>query len=272
MNPPRGPTPYAGVNAVLGSLLPEIRAILGDQLVGLYLAGSLALGDFDPRSSDIDLVAVTGGALAADRFTALQALHARFAASGSAWRDRVEAVYIPQAALREPGPPGARHPVIERGGALAWEPLEGAWVVQCWTLRAHGVALAGPPPATLVPPVDPDALRRVSAAVALGWWRRAQTDPSWIDWMRHRPDHAFVVLTLCRLLYTLETGAVASKPGAARWAAQGPGRPWAALIAQAPGAQQATGMIAPRDLADTLGLLQYTAERFAPWTPASGDV
>jgi predicted nucleotidyltransferase len=36
-----------------------MQAVLRDRFIGLYLGGSLALGDFDPQRSDIDFVAVT---------------------------------------------------------------------------------------------------------------------------------------------------------------------------------------------------------------------
>ena len=58
------PTPYEDVNEVLALLLARQRAILGEGLVGLYLYGSLATGDFDRESSDIDFVAATAGELA----------------------------------------------------------------------------------------------------------------------------------------------------------------------------------------------------------------
>ena len=53
------PTPYAEVNAAVHQLFASLQAVLCEQLVGLYLGGSLALGDFNPRRSDIDFVAVT---------------------------------------------------------------------------------------------------------------------------------------------------------------------------------------------------------------------
>ena len=34
-------------------------AILGDHFIGFYLGGSLAVGDFNPLRSDIDIAAVT---------------------------------------------------------------------------------------------------------------------------------------------------------------------------------------------------------------------
>jgi predicted nucleotidyltransferase len=53
------PTPYPDVNEVLLTLLDNVRAILGDYFTGMYLYGSLASGDFDPRRSDIDFLVVT---------------------------------------------------------------------------------------------------------------------------------------------------------------------------------------------------------------------
>jgi Domain of unknown function (DUF4111) len=38
-----------------------IAAVLGSQLTGVYLHGSAVLGGFDPRRSDIDILAVSGG-------------------------------------------------------------------------------------------------------------------------------------------------------------------------------------------------------------------
>jgi len=43
------PTPYQDVTVFLDLLLSSMQAILGDHLVGLYLGGSLALGDFNPQ-------------------------------------------------------------------------------------------------------------------------------------------------------------------------------------------------------------------------------
>ena len=48
------PTAYPDVNAVLAELSASVQTVLGHHFVGMYLYGSLALGDFNPRSSDID--------------------------------------------------------------------------------------------------------------------------------------------------------------------------------------------------------------------------
>jgi streptomycin 3"-adenylyltransferase len=45
----------------------DARAILGDNLLGVYLHGSLAMGCFNPDQSDIDLLAVTGQHMTPDK-------------------------------------------------------------------------------------------------------------------------------------------------------------------------------------------------------------
>src|SRR5437870_11943178 len=110
MPEPLQPTPHADVNEALRELLAQAQTLLGSHFVGMYLSGSLALGDFDPNTSDIDLVIVTDAPLSDDRFAALQEMHARFAAGGSSWAARLEAVYIPEPALRRGAPTGAKYP------------------------------------------------------------------------------------------------------------------------------------------------------------------
>jgi len=46
--------------------------------MGLYLYGSLTTGDFDPESSDIDLLAVTSSGVSGAEFEALRAMHLEF--------------------------------------------------------------------------------------------------------------------------------------------------------------------------------------------------
>ena len=73
------PTPYPEVNALLRKLLASVQAILGKHLIGMYLDGSLASGDFD-QESDIDFVVVTDDEISGDLFSALEAMHERVAA------------------------------------------------------------------------------------------------------------------------------------------------------------------------------------------------
>ena len=70
----RPPTPHASVNAFVAELLRRLNTQLGDELLGLYVDGSLALGDFDEHS-DVDFVAVTRRPIAQQAFERLQTMH-----------------------------------------------------------------------------------------------------------------------------------------------------------------------------------------------------
>jgi hypothetical protein len=92
-----------------------------------------------------------------------------------------------------------------------------------------------------------------------------------LAWLRQRENQAFVVLTLCRLLYTLESGAVASKPGAARWAQQAVGQRWAGLIERALAGQQDSTEIPDSDADETVALIQHTVDRFRQWEASAPE-
>jgi aminoglycoside adenylyltransferase-like protein/nucleotidyltransferase-like protein len=257
-----GPTAYPVVNVALQEFLASVQVILGSRLRGVYLVGSLALGDFDPASSDLDIIVVTDGALVEDRITALRDYHTRFDASDSLWATRLEAVYIPQADLRVPASADASYPQVERDRPFFVEPLEPGWSVQRCTLHEHGIVIAGPNPRELLDPVDPDEMRRDGASIVHTWLDQAEHDPTWLDWARPRPYFAFVVATLCRLLYTLETGDVASKPAATRWARQTLDGRWASFIERSWAAGQKDDET-PQDDMDTLvSFIRYTAARY----------
>jgi hypothetical protein len=52
------PTAYPDINLMLTEWVDGVKAILGANVVGLYITGSLSYGDFIATRSDIDLQAV----------------------------------------------------------------------------------------------------------------------------------------------------------------------------------------------------------------------
>jgi len=55
------------VSDYLGAVTTRVRDVFGDHVVGVYTTGSLALGDYRPGRSDIDLIAVVDGSPSLDR-------------------------------------------------------------------------------------------------------------------------------------------------------------------------------------------------------------
>jgi len=261
-------TPYPDVNAVLHDFLTNVRTVLGDHFLGMYLSGSLALGDFSPDSSDIDFVVVTDAELSGDLLLSLQAIHARFNAGHSPWATEVEAAYISRDALRRYDPARARHPHIERGAdeVLDMDQLDTTWVLQRYILREHGVVVAGPDPRMLIDPVHPGDMRRAAAAQMLEWWGPMLHDPAPL-YRVALGYQAYAALTMCRIFYTLDTGGVVSKPVAARWAQRTLDERWTTLIERALAWRKSRTREASSqetrdaDVVETLALIDYTLER-----------
>ncbi len=215
------------VSALLNRLLEGTTATLGDQFVGFYLHGSLALGDFDPARSDVDFLVVTDGPLPAERVKGLEAMHARIAASDLAWRTNYEGSYIPRQALRRFDREDSVHPVIRADGSFGHDRHGAEWVIQRHIIRERGVTLAGPAPRTLIDPISADVLREATLAMLEGWWAPQLKDPFRL---RGSEYQAYAVLTMCRALYTLHSGAIATKPQAASWAMEHLNSEWHDLI------------------------------------------
>ena len=252
------PTPFNDVNVVLHEFLARIRTLLGNHFQGMYLVGSLALGDFDPLNSDIDFIVVTDTEIGDDLFDGLQDIHAQFAVSTSPWAERIEAIYIPRSALSRTTPSTSPYPQLEKGTRLFKAPLESGWVFQCISIRDRGVVIAGPEPRALVGPINSQDLYSASANITSTWIEQVETDPTWLPWLRQRSAQSFVILTLCRLLYSMAMGAVTSKPRAADWARKELGEPWTTLIEGAQARQHEAGNITQSEEDETLAFIRFT--------------
>jgi hypothetical protein len=268
LNQSINPTPFPEVNAILNVLLPDVQAILGKQFIGMYLYGSLAYGGFD-QDSDVDFVVVTQDELPDALFLDLQAMHARISTLASWCATQLEGTYIPQHALRNYDPVRALHVHIDRGRDEHLKRMEieaadlsrawwGGWVLLRAVLRENGLPLAGPTLKTLIEPVALDELKQAMLAILEGWVEPLLMEP---DQIKNRGYQSYIVLTLCRILYTLEYGTIVSKPVAARWTQEKFGKPWSALIERAWTGRHNPGAQASRqDMNGTLDFIRYTLE------------
>ena len=265
------PTPYPEVNILLKELLESAQAILGDHFIGMYLDGSLTSGDFD-QDSDIDFVVVTDIEISGSLFSALQAMHDRIATIDSWCAIQLEGSYISRHALRRYDPAHALHPNIERGKGerLKMAQHDEAWAVHRYVLRERGITLAGPAPHTLIDPVAPNDLRQAMLKTLHGWAAHILDNPAQ---MKDRGYQSYTALTLCRILYTLHYGTVASKPVAARWAQETLDNRWMTLIERAWAGRHNPGLEAsPDDVNGTLEFIRYALEQNKkPAVPSEED-
>jgi hypothetical protein len=252
-------THYPEVNQLLQKLLKETQTILDGQFVGMYLFGSLTSGDFD-QDSDIDVVIVTADEISDDTFSALQVMHERIYTGDSPWTIQLEVSYIPKRALWRYDPTNALHPHIDRGSdEFFMMQHDESWIVQRYVLHKRGITLAGPAPQTLIDPVLSSDLRQAMLVILNGWASQILEEPAKI---KQRGGQSYTVLSICRILYTLQYGTVVSKSAAARWVQETSSNRWMPLIERTWAGRHNPGAEAsPEDVNETLEFIRYTLDQ-----------
>ncbi len=210
-------TLYPDVNEAVNLLLHKVRGVLGSNFVGMYLHGSLASGDFNLETSDVDFVIVTTDVIQDETLKTLAAMHKHLLSHNQKWLDKLEGSYITQTAFRQYNPNDKTPwPTLnEKDFYLA--PHEPHWIIQRHIIREQGIVIAGPTPKSLIDPVYPNDLRNAVKSYLYKWWQPMLTDSTKLQSSDYQ---AYAILSMCRTLYTLQYGEIASKPVAAKWIQQ----------------------------------------------------
>jgi aminoglycoside adenylyltransferase-like protein/nucleotidyltransferase-like protein len=220
-------TPFPELDDLLHGLVDGVREVLGDNLVGVYLQGSFAVGGAD-EWSDADFLVVTEEPVGDAERPALDELHRRLFALPGHWPKHLEGSYVDRQLLRRPDPSRTKLLFLDHGSQeLAWDDHCNTAYIR-WALREHGIAVAGPEPRTLVDPVPADVLREEARARMTEWVDWAFSIPQMNRW--HQP---YIVVGVCRVLWTIEHGTVVPKRAAAEWALDALDPGWRPLIRQA---------------------------------------
>ena len=253
-------TPFPELDEVLAAFVDGVREVLGENLCGIYLQGSFAVGDAD-EWSDVDFLVVSEHSLGEPERPALDECHGRLFCLPVHWAKHLEGSYIDRALLRVPDPKRSKLVFLDHGSqALVRDDHCNTAFVR-WTLREHGITLMGPEPKTLVDPVPPAVLREEARERMPEWGAWACSIEQMSRW--HWP---YIVISLCRVLWTMEYGTVVSKRAAGEWALGTLDREWAPLIQKAlDDRPDPIGRwyqpAAPEDVEQTLAFVRYAASR-----------
>ena len=200
--------------AQLDALTAGIADDLGDDLVGVYLHGSLVLGCFNPQRSDVDVLVITRRPL--DDETRRRIAPILLDSSGQKERPRTPPYPLEVSFLTEAQLHPWRYPTpYDVHFSESWRPRveDGSWTrggedydlaAHITVVRAAGIALQGPPPLEVFPDVPHadfvDSLLRD------------------LDWCRKQNWKFYSVLSASRIWATLSIGGVQSKETGAVWA------------------------------------------------------
>jgi Domain of unknown function (DUF4111) len=215
-------------------VLDEYTALIHEQLPGLlagvYLHGSLALGAFDPRLSDIDFISITSRRCSATDIDSLRAIH-------DALRQRYPQAHLEGSYLQSDDlgrfedtiPP---HPHIH-DGVLHISGHFDINAVTWWVLKHRGITVVGPPAEHFDYQVDWDDLIAKMHHNMNTYWASFTTNPRRIAWLLTDDGIQWAVLGVLRQFYTFREHAITSKISAGIYGLQHTPRRWQHLIQEA---------------------------------------
>ena len=201
---------YPDLYHLLVTWRDDLIALLGENLVAVYVMGSLFMGDFAEASSDVDFLVVTVHPPTQEGVEQLARLHMRLG-DISPWGARLEGAYAAESALRPWGIDGTVV-AIEPGGPLCEGPSEYS-ADNMLALRDHSMTLYGPPATRVVPPVDRATLDEGLRAYLDDLIERARAPAPGLG------EAASWLLNIARCLFGLQTGRPCTKMEAAQWLA-----------------------------------------------------
>ena len=216
----------AQVSALLQTLTDRLPVLLGKNLVGVYVYGSLTQRAFNPTRSDVDCIVVTQRDLSDAQFKRLEAWLLR-ESKVNPWIARLQITVL----IRDEVLTMNSRACLFQFGRLTRSGSDGNPIIWMNVLKS-GVVLFGPPPDSFVPEITPEILFQALER-EIGYLREEISEKPDSEW-RDRPSYRiYAVLTLCRILYSFRKGAIVSKPRAARWAIKTLPQEWRELIGQA---------------------------------------
>ncbi len=203
-----------------------MQAILKENFLGAYLGGSFAHGGWD-AFSDVDFIVVIEQDLTPPVREELKVVHARIFTREHYWARHLEGSYFPKAILGDLSRTDEPIWYLDNGSLNFERSTHDNTLVVRWVLRECGVTLAGPEPSAWIPPVPEGMLKAEVWKTMQDWGGEVLRDDYRID---NRWAQAFTVLSICRMLHTLDVGEVHSKPEGAAWAKEALDPDWADLI------------------------------------------
>ena len=222
------------VSALLQQLNAQLPVILGRNLVGIYLCGSLTQRAFNPKRSDVDCIVVTERNLSRAQFGKLGSWLAR-AAQSNPWTTRLQMLFLIRNEVLTMNSKGC----LYQFGKLKRSGSDGNPIIWMNVLKS-GVVLFGPRPESFVPAITSEILFQALER-ELNYLREEISEKALSEWRDVPSYRAYAVLTVCRILYSFRKGTIVSKPVATRWAIKHLPEEWSQIILQALEINNATG-------------------------------
>jgi Domain of unknown function (DUF4111) len=203
------------IRPLLQDYLQLLSNGLPDLAEAVYLHGSIALGAFNDRLSDIDFITVLHHCPTANEIQHLQAIHQTLTTKYPQWT--LDGSYLQGHDLGQLPDAVTPYPYVAEGivHSQGYRDLN---LVTWWVLKHHGIAVLGLSPQTLSFRVSWDELVVRMHGNLNSYWRSWTRTPT--RWVQLLTDYGiqWAVLGILRLWYTFRENDITSKTDAGRYA------------------------------------------------------
>ena len=211
------------LSSLLAQMANDFPLILEENLVGIYLWGSLTYGAFDERCSDADCIVVTGRAIDEREFSALEIWFEKLLEQNP-WAGKLDMRFVIDNEFLDKTSTccGYHFGKLIRHGSDA-NPI--IWV----NIKQSGITLWGKPAAEIAPEVTREVLND-ALLLELEYLKEDLAsnagDKSDLAFFHN----SYAVLTACRIYYTARHNELVSKDAAAAWTLENVPARWHPII------------------------------------------
>ncbi len=199
------------INTFLGKVSSDLRGVLADNLLSVYVWGSVATGGFKEGLSDIDLVVVTKISITDKELLSLEVWTQELLAK-EPLAEVLDAVFIEQSALNF-GDGSSSKGGIEfwKGKINRTKNSLGDNPIVLDNIINGGMVVYGPHPSEIINPITRDkiinAINKELVELKMG----VEAHFNDLKW------RYYCVSTLCRMLFNIKNKSYSSKEGALKW-------------------------------------------------------
>lgn len=200
-----------------------------ENIIGIYLFGSLAYGGFNENSSDIDINVITKNLLNKNEMDIIKNIHKELIELNNIWGNRLEVSYTPIFMIKEKSIPKIPRPYFN-GKFYEKAGYGNEWLINNYLILNYGKNIYGQEYKKLINyDITIEDIKKSCLNDFYKEWHPKIIDS---EWLQNSENQAYIVLNICRIIYTIKNNKIGNKKESAKWIKEKYGQ-WKDLIEEA---------------------------------------
>jgi len=200
---------YEFINVFKDKLLEKC-----ENIIGIYLFGSLVYGGFDENSSDIDLIIITNGLLNKIEMENVKNIHKEVIVINNVWGNRLEVSYTPLFMFNKKIIPEIPRPYYN-GKFYEKAGYGNEWLINNYLLLNYGKNIYGKDIKEII---DYNiSIEEIKECCVNDFYKEWYSKINDNEWLKNGQNQAYIVLNICRIIYTLINNKIGNKIISSKW-------------------------------------------------------